>query len=120
MVGKVVTSLAPNILLNTNEQIIKVYLFFCRFVENMDFLVILVTLLQLTIVTYQSRNSVKSSKNFFVILVVVDRTRIFWFGRTEPEPELKSPNPNRTRTEPVSNKIGTLTKEKIFLLVSQV
>ena len=45
---------------------------------------------------------------------MVDRTRIFWFGRTEPEPELKSPNPNRTRTEPVSNKIGTFTKVKQF------
>ena len=45
---------------------------------------------------------------------VVDRTRFFWFGRTEPEPELKSPNPNRTRTEPVSNKIGTFTKVKQF------
>ena len=82
MVGKVVTSLAPNKLLNTNEQIpkfIKVYLFFYRFLENVDFLVILVTLLQLTIVTYQSRKSVKSSKNFFVILGSKTNTDSYFF-----------------------------------------
>ena len=53
-------------------------------------------------------------------LLVVDRTKIFWFGRTEPEPELKSPNPNRTRTELVTNKIRTFTRVKKILPVSQV
>ena len=46
--------------------------------------------------------------------LVVDRTRIFWFGRTEPE--LKSPNVNRIRTVIFRNKIGTVTKVKPFFV----
>ena len=43
-----------------------------------------------------------------------DRTRIFWFGRTEPEPKPKAPNPNRTRTEPHSSKMGTFWHKNYF------
>ena len=46
--------------------------------------------------------------------LVSDRTRIFWFGRTEPEPEPKAPNPNRTRTEPHSSKMGTFWHKNYF------